>query len=72
MERNNSKWNTEKLKEIMESRNIKQKDIALKIRETPQVISYYFRNPPTVYTADKIARALSTKDNPVTWRDLIS
>lgn len=71
MARIKSKWNVGKLKEIMEARDIKQKDIADILEETPQLISYYFRSNPTIYTAGEIARALSTKENPVVWRDLI-
>lgn len=65
------KWNAQKIKDLMADRGMNQMAISKKIDESPQVVSYYLNHAPTVYTGSQIARALSTKENPVNWRDLI-
>lgn len=72
MPRKPPKWNAEKINKVMVLLNIKRKDIAERLGESPQLISYYLKNPPSVYKAGRIAEALSTKDCRIDWRELIT
>ena len=72
MVRDISTWNMQKINELMAMRGMKRKDLALKLHSSPQLISYYLGSGPTLVKVLKIARALSTKENPVAWRDLIA
>jgi transcriptional regulator with XRE-family HTH domain len=68
----NSVWDMTKLNEIMADRGMRKKDLAKKLKTSAQLISYYFSDPPTIYKALRIAKALSTKKAPVSWREFIS
>jgi transcriptional regulator with XRE-family HTH domain len=67
-----STWNMNKIETLMKSSGLKRKDLAKKLRVSPQLMSYYLGSPPSLLKVLKIARALSTKENPVEWRDLIA
>jgi hypothetical protein len=66
-----SVWNMPRINEIMREQGAIMKDIAIRMNESPQLISYYFNTNPTIHKAEKLAKALSVKGHPVDWRDLI-
>ncbi len=66
-----TQWNMTKINVLMAQRGMKQKDMAKKLGKSRQLVSYYFMNSPTLPTLLKIAKVLSTKKDPVDWRELI-
>jgi len=48
-----------------------QAGLARKLKTTNQLIYYYFTSPGSAYKAQRIAKALSTKDAKFDWKDLI-
>jgi hypothetical protein len=71
MTRNGSKWDMIKINAIIKKRGLKKKDLAEKLSISPQLLSYYFTDPPTIHKSLKLALSLSTQKNKVDWRDLI-
>ena len=67
---NTSVWNIPKINKLMKKRGFIQKDLAIKLGESVQLISYYFTSPPTIKKAKRLAEALSDGQE-VDWRDLI-
>ena len=67
----NAEWNMLKINELMKERGMLQKDLAAKLGESVQLISYYFASPPTIKKAQKIADALSN-GRIIDWRELIA
>lgn len=65
------KLNTIFIQDMMNARNLKQKDLAKRLRTSPQMMSYYFRPPLTIHKAQKISKSLSTKISPVTIKDVV-
>jgi hypothetical protein len=66
-----TKLNVAEIKRVMVSVGMTQADLARKLRTTNQLIYYYFTSPGSTYKAQRIAKALSTKNNKVDWKDLI-
>lgn len=66
----NAAWNIPKINRLMKKRGWIKKDLAIKLGESAQLISYYFTSPPTLKKAQRLADALSD-ENQIDWRELI-
>lgn len=73
MKLNKMKWNQQKIKELMEMHNLRKKDMARNVGVSPQLMSYYLSNPPTVHKAVMVSLSLNVTGQPsIDWRDLIT
>ena len=63
-------WNMPKINEIMHEKGLRQKDLAAKLGESVQLISYYFTSAPSMKKAQRLAEALSD-GQVIDWRELI-
>ncbi len=63
-------WNMPKINDLMKKRGMLQKDLAIKLGESVQLISYYFTSAPSIKKAQRLAEALSNGQD-IDWRDLI-
>jgi len=66
-----SEWNIQKINEIIKTQGFNKKYLADKLNISPQLLSYYLTNPPTIYKGLKLAQGLSTRLNKIDWKDLI-
>jgi predicted transcriptional regulator len=73
MKQTSMKWNRKTIKELIEIRKLKKKDMAESIGVSAQLMSYYLSDPPTVHKAGRLASSMKKAGmTAVDWKELIA
>jgi hypothetical protein len=65
------KLNRKFVSSLMKRRKLTRKDLMKKISASNQLLWFYFQEPLTIYKAERLAEALSTREEKVRPQDLI-